>query len=70
MGALKKAVKAKAKTQPGPNTPVLSHPTEDEPSAPYRTVYNPPKPVDRFDFLKTFATIPGLRNKAKNNQQQ
>lgn len=68
MGALKKAVKAKAK-QPRQGPPVLSHPTEDEPSAPYRTVYNPPKPVDRFGFLKTFATIPGLRNKAKNPQQ-
>ena len=48
----------------------LQHPTMDDAAAPYRQVYNPPKPEDRFQFLKTFSTIPGLRNKGQNQPPQ
>jgi hypothetical protein len=61
MGSLKKAAKKTMKGK-APKM-VLDHPTEDSPDAPYRQVYNPPQAEDRFQFLKTFATIPGLRNK-------
>lgn len=66
MGALKKAAKSKMKKR----SPKMSigHPTEDSPDAPYHSVYNPPQPEDRFEFLKTFSTIPGLRNKGKPQQ--
>lgn len=55
----KKSMKGKAPKM------VLDHPTQDSPDAPYRQVYNPPQPEERFQFLKTFATIPGLRNKGQ-----
>lgn len=56
---------AQAAKKRGPKM-VLSHPSTDDAAAPYRNVYNPPKPEDRFQFLKTFATVPGLRSKGQN----
>ena len=47
----------------------LNHPTLDSPGAAHPNVYNPPKPEERFQFLKTFSTIPGLRSRGANNQQ-
>ena len=65
---LRAKVKARGPVEPGTKItetgPVqLNHPTLDTPEAGYRTVYNPPAPADRFQFLKTFATIPALRSK-------
>lgn len=47
----------------------LNHPTLDGPGEAHRIVYNPPKPEERFQFLKTFSTIPGLRSKGQNQPQ-
>jgi len=73
---LKKAASSKGKGKLAqaakkrkPTKLVLDHPTEDDVAAPYRQPYNPPKPADRFQFLKTFATIPGLRNKGNQPPQ-
>lgn len=41
----------------------LNHPTLDNAEAAARPLYVPPQPKDRFKFLKTFATIPGLRSR-------
>lgn len=75
--ALKDAAKTKGKSKLAAaakkrtSTPKvqLNHPTMDGPQEPFRTVYNPPKPEDRFQFLKTFSTIPGLRNKGNQQNQ-
>lgn len=64
-----KLAQAAKKRKPGSEKMVTSHPSEDDAAAPYRQVYNPPKPEDRFQFLKTFSTIPGLRSKGKNQPQ-
>jgi len=71
MGALKTAAAKKKKgslarkVKARPNNAALRHPTEDSPDAKVRAEqpYIPPRPEKRFDFLKTFATIPGLRSK-------
>jgi hypothetical protein len=70
MGALKTAAKKKKgelaqKVKARPNDLALRHPVEDSPAAKVRAEqpYIPPLPEKRFDFLKTFATIPGLRSK-------
>ena len=70
MGALKTAAAKKKgtlakKVKARPNDVSLRHPTLDSPDAKLRAEqpYIPPRPDKRFDFLKTFATIPGLRSK-------
>lgn len=70
MGALKTAaVKKKGalaqKVKARPNDTALRHPTLDGPDEKVRAEqpYIPPRPEKRFEFLKTFATIPGLRSK-------
>ena len=70
MGALKTAASKKKgglakKVKARPNDVALRHPTLDSPEARLRAEqpYIPPRPEKRFDFLKTFATIPGLRSK-------
>ena len=73
--ALKKAASSKgksklaqaAKKRKGEKMSI-NHPTEDSVTAPYHQVYNPPQPEDRFQFLKTFSTIPGLRSKGNTQQ--
>ena len=78
MGALKSAATAKKK---GPlanrakaraSRAALRHPTLDSPQAKVRAEqpYIPPRPEKRFEFLKTFATVPGLRSKGINQQNQ
>ena len=59
------ARKAKAK-----NGMKLQHPTLDGPDEKLRAEqpYIPPRPEKRFEFLKTFATIPALRGKGINQQ--
>lgn len=75
--ALKDAAKSKGKGKLAqaakkrkPATPKveLNHPSMDGPGEAFRSVYNPPKPEDRFQFLKTFATIPGLRSRGSQPQ--
>ena len=73
--ALKDAAKKKKsslarKAKARPNTLKLQHPTLDGPDEKLRAEqpYIPPRPEKRFDFLKTFATIPGLRSKGLNQQ--
>lgn len=77
MGALKAAAAKKkgtlanrAKTRA--NSSALRHPTLDSPQAKVRAEqpYIPPRPEKRFEFLKTFASIPGLRSKGINQQNQ
>lgn len=70
MSALKTAAAKKKgglaqKVKARPNDTALRHPTMDSPDAKLRAEqpYIPPRPEKRFDFLKTFATIPGLRSK-------
>lgn len=48
----------------------LQHPTLDGPDEKLRAEqpYIPPRPEKRFEFLKTFATIPALRSKGINQQ--
>lgn len=58
---LRAAVK---KANVGTEDSKLSHPTLDSPESSQRQTYVPPMPQDRFQFLRTFATIPGLRSKA------
>lgn len=77
MGALKTAVKKKKgalaqRVKARPNDVALRHPTLDSPEAKVRAEqpYIPPRAEKRFDFLKTFATIPGLRSKGLNQQNQ
>ena len=73
--ALKKAAASKGKSKLAQRAKKrgekmsINHPTEDSVTAPYHQVYNPPQPEDRFQFLKTFSTIPGLRNKGQNQQR-
>lgn len=72
--ALKDAAKSKGKSKlaqaakkrkPARPSLEVNHPTMDGPGEPYRQPYNPPQPEDRFQFLRTFATIPGVRNRSK-----
>lgn len=70
MGALKKAAAKKRgvlaqKAKARPNDIALRHATLDSPDAKIRAEqpYILPRPEKRFEFLKTFATIPGLRSK-------
>mgnify|MGYP001595139466 CR=1 FL=1 len=70
MGALKTAAGKKKgelarKVKARPNDIAVRHPALDSPEARVRAEqpYIPPKQEKRFDFLKTFATIPGLRSK-------
>lgn len=63
-----KLAQAAKKRKPTPKLG-LHHPTLDDAAAPYRQVYNPPPPEERFQFLKTFSTIPGLRAKGQNQPQ-
>ena len=76
-GALKTAAAKKkgslaGKAKARPNSLALRHATLDSPDARVRAEqpYIPPKPEKRFEFLKTFATIPGLRSKGLNQQNQ
>ena len=69
MATLKTAAKSKGKGKLAqaakkrkPVKMELQHPTLDGPGEAQRSVYNPPQPEERFQFLKTFSTIPGLRN--------
>lgn len=59
------SLRAKAKGEPL----VMSHPTMDGPGS-NRPTYNPPPDQKRFGFLKTFATVPGLRAKGAAQAQQ
>lgn len=76
MGALKTAAVKKKKgelaqkVKARPNDLALRHPSQDSPGAAVRAQqpYVPPRPEKRFDFLKTFATIPALRSKGINQQ--
>ena len=77
MANLKTAAKSKGKGKLAqaakkrkPVKESLHHPMLDDAAAPFRTVYNPPKPEERFQFLKTFSTIPGLRSKGQNQNPQ
>lgn len=70
MGALKAAAKKKKgslaqRAKARPLGLALRHPTLDGPDERVRAEqpYIPPRPEKRFEFLKTFATIPGLRSK-------
>jgi hypothetical protein len=70
MGALKTAAGKKKgnlaqKVKARPTDMALRHPTLDGPDERVRAEqpYIPPRPDKRFEFLKTFATIPGLRSK-------
>ncbi len=71
MASLKEAAQARAsaKTQ-APNELKMNHPTMDSPSAGHRVTYNPPPPQKRFDFLKRFSAVPGLRAKGAALAQQ
>jgi hypothetical protein len=63
-----KLAQAAKKRKPQPKSS-LNHPTLDSPGAAHPNVYNPPKPEERFQFLKTFSTIPGLRSKGSQQPQ-
>lgn len=72
MGALKTAAAKKKgelaqKVEARSKDIAIRHPTIDSPEAAVRAKnpYIPPKPEKRFEFLKTFATIPGLRSKGQ-----
>lgn len=73
--ALKDAAKKKKSTlaqkaKARPSNLKLQHPTLDGPDEKLRAEqpYIPPRPEKRFEFLKTFATIPALRGKGINQQ--
>ena len=72
MAAAKPKAKSKLASAVKKRKPVslkLNHPSKDDPTAPYRQPYRPPKPEDRFQFLKTFSTIPALRTKGNQPPQ-
>lgn len=70
MGALKTAATKKKgtlarKVKARPSDVAVRHPSLESPEAKFRAEqpYIPPRPDKRFEFLKTFAAIPGLRSK-------
>lgn len=68
MASLKEAAQAKAAAarQPAAQEEAsvkMNHPTMDSAGASTRLAYNPAPPQKRFDFLKRFSRVPGLRAK-------
>lgn len=71
MASLKEAAQARAAAKTAPVDEMkMNHPTMDSPAAGQRVTYNPPPPQKRFDFLKRFASVPGLRAKGAAQAQQ